>query len=165
MRQKIIKKLQAIEVEHNIDILYACESGSRAWGFASKDSDHDIRFIYIRPQNWYLQLEKYRDVLELGVDKDLLDISGWDLDKTLRLMKKSNPSLSEWLISLTVYINKGDFLNEIKQLHRQYYTNKSSYHHYYATAKNHFKQYLQSEQVKTKKILLCIAIFIFKNVD
>jgi uncharacterized protein len=82
MREVILKKLNEIEAAEDIKILYAIESGSRAWGFASPDSDYDVRFIYVRPMQEYLNLNKKRDVIELSPD-DVLDINGWDLDKTL----------------------------------------------------------------------------------
>ena len=75
MRNMIIERLKEIEQRENIRILHAVESGSRAWGFASPDSDYDVRFIYVRPRDFYLKLEKTRDVLEFPVN-DLLDING-----------------------------------------------------------------------------------------
>ena len=88
MRERIKQALQRIEEQENIEILYAVESGSRAWGFPSKDSDYDVRFLYRREKNWYLKLEKTADHLEFPIDEQL-DICGWDLDKTLRLLKKA----------------------------------------------------------------------------
>ena len=87
MRKKIQTQLRRIEEEENIKILLAVESGSRAWGFASPDSDYDVRFIYIRRMEDYLKLEKVQDVIELPMD-DVLDMNGWDLQKTLRLLYK-----------------------------------------------------------------------------
>ena len=92
--ETIIRKLHEIEKTENVRILLAVESGSRAWGFASPDSDYDVRFIYVRPKEDYLRLEKIRDVIELPLD-DVLDINGWDLQKALRLLYKSNPTLFE----------------------------------------------------------------------
>ena len=94
MEKLILSKLREIENKENVRILLAVESGSRAWGFASPDSDYDVRFIYVRNQEDYLRLEKVRDVIELPID-DVLDINGWDLQKTLRLLYKSNPTLFE----------------------------------------------------------------------
>ena len=82
MRETILSKLNEIENRENVKILLAVESGSRAWGFASPDSDYDVRFIYVRPREDYLRLEKTRDVIELPIEGEL-DINGWDLDKTL----------------------------------------------------------------------------------
>jgi predicted nucleotidyltransferase len=80
----ILARLAAIERAESVRLLYACESGSRAWGFASPDSDYDVRFLYVRPRDWYLSidLERRRDAIERPVE-GALDISGWDLRKTL----------------------------------------------------------------------------------
>lgn len=64
MRERIIELLHSIEAEHGVKVLYACESGSRAWGFASPDSDYDVRFVYVRPLEDYLSLVPVRDVIE-----------------------------------------------------------------------------------------------------
>ena len=90
----IRKRLTALESEQNIKVLLAVESGSRAWGFASANSDYDVRFIYIRNLDWYLDIaiEHKRDVIELPLDNDL-DLVGWDVRKALKLLKKSNPSI------------------------------------------------------------------------
>ena len=90
MREIIQNKLKEIEQKENIKILHCAESGSRAWGFASPDSDYDVRFVYIRPKEFYLKLEQTRDVIEWQVD-EVLDINGWDVQKALRLLYKSNP--------------------------------------------------------------------------
>ena len=89
MKEVILRKLNEIERAENVRILLAVESGSRAWGFASPDSDYDVRFIYVRPKTDYLRLEPIRDVIEYPLD-DVLDINGWDLSKVLRLLRKSN---------------------------------------------------------------------------
>lgn len=79
MRETILSKLDEIENRENVRILLAVESGSRAWGFASRDSDYDVRFIYVRPKEDYLRLEKTKDVIELPIEGEL-DINGWDLE-------------------------------------------------------------------------------------
>lgn len=108
MRKKIQTQLRRIEEEESIKILLAVESGSRAWGFASPDSDYDVRFIYIRRMEDYLKLEKVRDVIELPMD-DVLDMNGWDLQKTLRLLYKSNPTLFECFLR-QLFIRKQNLL-------------------------------------------------------
>ena len=90
MKEQIVQKLRAIEREHNVRILLAVESESRAWGIASPDSDYDVRFLYVRARDDYLRLEDMRDVIELPID-EVFDISGWDLQKTLRLLYRSEP--------------------------------------------------------------------------
>ena len=104
MLNAVLGKLSEIEAEFRVRVLYACESGSRAWGFASTDSDYDVRFIYVHPREWYLSidLEDKRDVIETSLD-GVLDISGWELRKALKLFQKSNPPLLEWLGSPIVY--------------------------------------------------------------
>ena len=95
MLERIRRELTKLEQTENIRILHCVESGSRAWGFASPDSDYDVRFIYARPLPCYLRLEKTRDVIEWQLD-ETLDINGWDLQKALRLLHGSNPTLFEW---------------------------------------------------------------------
>ncbi len=97
-QEEIIKRLQEIEINEDVRVIYACESGSRAWGFASEDSDYDVRFIYAHPKDWYLSILDQSDVIETPV-VDQLDIQGWDIRKALRLFRKSNPPLLEWLRS------------------------------------------------------------------
>lgn len=92
----ILHDLPKIEQEENVQILFACESGTRAWGFPSLDSDYDVRFVYVRPVEWYLSIEDRRDVIERPIN-NMLDINGWDLRKALQLFGKSNPPLLEWL--------------------------------------------------------------------
>ena len=107
---RITSILKEIEARHGVAILYACESGSRGWGFASQDSDYDVRFIYQNPRNWYLSIDEKRDVIELPIN-DELDINGWDLRKALRLLRKSNPALFEWLSSPIVYRQDEEFVS------------------------------------------------------
>ena len=143
------EKLREIEKTENIRILLAVESGSRAWGFASPDSDFDVRFIYKRPKEKYLQLNKQRDVIELPVD-DTWDINGWDLDKTLRLLYKSNPTLYEWINSPVCYC-KTDFSERIIPLMKEYFSAKNTIYHYLNTARSNRKIYLLGEAVRPKK--------------
>ena len=144
------KKLQEIEKEYNVTILLAVESGSRAWGFASPDSDFDVRFIYKRPKNEYLKLNTDRDVIELPVD-DTWDVNGWDLDKTLKLLFKSNPTLFEWINSPLCYY-KTDFTDKIKPVLNEYFSVKNTVYHYLNTARNNMKIYLSGEKIHPKKV-------------
>src|SRR4051794_14574214 len=100
--QRVSAALLAVEHEKDVRVLYACESGSRAWGFASRDSDYDVPFLYVHERDWYLSVDDRRDVLEYPL-RDELDVSGWELRKALRLLRKSNPPLLEWLNSPMVY--------------------------------------------------------------
>ena len=102
VREEIGSVLCDLERDHGVKILLAVESGSRAWGFPSPDSDYDVRFVYVHAMDWYLSIEPGRDVIELPIDKTL-DVSGWDLRKALHLLTKSNPALLEWLESPIIY--------------------------------------------------------------
>lgn len=132
MCETIIRKLHEIEKTENVRILLAVESGSRAWGFASPDSDYDVRFIYVRPKEDYLRLEKIRDVIELPLD-DVLDINGWDLQKALRLLYKSNPTLFEWAASPIVYMET-EFAGQFRNVMNTYFSTKKSLYHYISMA-------------------------------
>ena len=165
MHERIRERLKEIEKEHHIKILYAVESGSRAWGFASKDSDYDIRFIYVHHLHWYLRIFPERDVIEYPIDKQLLDISGWDLKKTLGLLSKSNPVLYEWLQSPIVYYEDSAFLKDLQNLATHFFRPTSTLHHYLHMAENNYKEYLQGDMVKIKKyfyvlrpVLTCLWI-------
>src|SRR5688500_5596025 len=98
MHDTVVQELGLLQQEQGIDILFAVESGSRTWGFASPDSDWDVRFVYKRPLSWYLSINERRDVLEPKYP-DPLDINGWDIQKTLFQIYRGNPALMEWLYS------------------------------------------------------------------
>jgi predicted nucleotidyltransferase len=102
MRHKVQRQLTDVERRYGVRVLYACESGSRGWGFASPDSDYDVRFLYVHPLEWYLRVDAPRDVIELPID-DELDVCGWEWRKALGLLKGANPTLIEWLDSPVVY--------------------------------------------------------------
>lgn len=149
MRELIISKLNQIENEYKVKILLAVESGSRAWGFASPDSDYDVRFIYVRPEKEYLRLEEVRDVIEVPIS-DELDINGWDLQKTLRLLHKSNPTLFEWFSSPIVYFET-EFANRFRKIMNDYFSSKKSLYHYVSMAESNYREYLKTEMVRAKK--------------
>ena len=156
MRQEIINKLKEIEKKEKVKIIYAIESGSRAWGFESMDSDYDVRFIYVRKKEDYLCLDEKSDVIELPID-EVFDISGWDIKKALRLLYKSNPSLLEWFASPIMYKEtiETSYIREVIPL---YFSQKKLYCHYKRMAKTHLK-YMNIEKVPVKKylyILRCI---------
>lgn len=108
-------RLRRLEASHGIRILYACEAGSRSWGFPSPSSDYDIRFIYVRPLKNYLKLTPPADTITLDQD-GVWDISGWDLKKCLMLLKKGNVSIVQSLYSQIVYRNHPLFLAEMRKL-------------------------------------------------
>ena len=149
MKEVILRKLNEIERAENVRILLAVESGSRAWGFASPDSDYDVRFIYVRPKTDYLRLEPIRDVIEYPLD-DVLDINGWDLSKVLRLLRKSNPTLFEWFSSPVVY-KATVFLEEFRPVMFSYFSSKRGLSHYISMACSNFRAYLTGGQVRAKK--------------
>lgn len=149
MRKKIKEQLRRIEDAENIKILLAVESGSRALGFASPDSDYDVRFVYIRSLEDYLRLDAIRDVIELPID-DVLDINGWDLQKTLRLLHKSNPTLFEWFSSPIVY-KKTEFSDKFCDLMTHYFSSKKTLYHYVSMAEGNYREYLKGDLVKAKK--------------
>src|SRR5947208_3039805 len=117
MKERIELQLDEIETRHNATILYAVESGSRAWGFASENSDYDVRFIYIRPIRDYLRIQPIRDVIELPIVDDL-DVNGWDITKALNLFRSSNPPLLEWLNSSIIYRETGELAGSLRNLAR-----------------------------------------------
>jgi len=150
IKQTILEELQRIEREEGVRILYACESGSRAWGFPSRDSDYDVRFLYIRPMEWYLSIFDKRDVIERPIS-DRLDINGWDLKKALRLFRKSNPPLLEWLQSPILYLERGSAASQIRGLASQMFSPRACMHHYLHMARGNYRTYLQGDTVKIKK--------------
>jgi predicted nucleotidyltransferase len=152
MREEILARLARIETEEAVNILYACESGSRAWGFPSADSDFDVRFLYLHPRDWYLSidLERRRDVIERPI-VDEIDLNGWDLRKALLLFWKSNPPLLERLDSPIVYRENGRTAGRIRRLAKTYYSPKACMYHYLHMAKGNYREYLKGERVWVKK--------------
>jgi predicted nucleotidyltransferase len=150
MTETILQKLLELEQNENIKILYACESGSRAWGFASPDSDFDVRFIYARPVNDYLGIIELPDNVGLPVN-EILDIGGWDIKKALKLFLKSNSTLYEWLQSPIVYQGDSTFANDLRKLMPEYFSLRAGANHYLSMAHNTLRDDLQTEQVKLKR--------------
>lgn len=149
MRKRILEELQKIEQIHNVKIIMAIESGSRAWGFASPDSDYDVRFIYVRKKEDYLKLEGMRDVIEWKLD-EVLDINGWDIRKALQLLHKSNPTIFEWCASPIVYLSTTDF-DVLKKVMPGYFSEKKALYHYWHMAQTNYREYLKGEEVRIKK--------------
>ena len=147
--KEINEKLDEIEDKENVRILHAIESGSRAWGFASPDSDYDVRFIYARRREDYLRLDEPRDVIEWQLD-DVLDINGWDLKKALKQFARGNATLFEWSGSPIVYRTTDEW-NRIREVSKQYFSEKSAVYHYYGTANSTYQEYLQGDTVRYKK--------------
>ena len=150
IQNEILKKLSASESDHGIRILHAVESGSRAWGFASPDSDYDVRFIYAHDIEWYLKLEKKRYVLELELN-DTYDINGWDIKKVFRLLQNSNPTVFEWIHSPIVYTSYPIIADITPQID-SFFSCKAGLYHYLNTAKSTYKGFIDNKsKVKLKK--------------
>ena len=149
---EIMHRLAKTEREEGVRILLAIESGSRAWGFASANSDFDVRFIYARPADWYLavDIEERRDVIEYNIIDDI-DLNGWDIRKALRLFKKSNPTFVEWLQSPFKYMEVGTFAESARQLMPLVYSCESGIYHYRSMAKTNYRSYLRADLVPIKK--------------
>ncbi len=152
IKNEILKRLRNAEKEHSVKILYACESGSRAWGFASPDSDYDVRFIYVREKDWYLSfdVESKRDVIEYPI-VDEIDCSGWDIRKALYLFTKSNGALLEWLNSPIKYIEDGSFAQNMRDISPRALNKTALCYHYSHMAKKNAQEYLLKDKVKLKK--------------
>lgn len=155
MHTRVMDKIKAIEAKHNVRIIYACESGSRAWGFASPDSDYDVRFIYVRPPEDYVGVAPARDVIEEKID-DMLDINGWDIIKAAKMLHKGNPTLLEWLSSPIVYQMDGNgqklrhFSNAVK------FKAEAAWHHYFAMGYNSLREHFSATEISPKKYFYAI---------
>ncbi len=158
----VLDALKAIEATHAVRVLFACESGSRGWGFSSPDSDYDCRFVYAHPSDWYLTVDEFtkpgqpqRDVIELPIADDL-DVSGWDLRKALRLVGKSNQALLEWLRSPIVYRQDDRARTALQAIAERFYLPAAAFHHYLSMAHSNDRGYLRGERVRTKRYLYVI---------
>lgn len=154
VRAEILCRIKDAELEHGVRVLLAIESGSRAWGFPSPNSDFDVRFIYAHPKEWYLSvgLEEQRDVIEYEITDDI-DLNGWDLRKALRLLLKSNPAFVEWMQSPIIYVQSGSFAEGARALLPTVYSCESGVYHYRSMAKSNFRPYLQADLIPLKKYL------------
>ena len=149
-RELITGELLALEKKENIKILFAVESGSRAWGFESKDSDYDVRFVYVRPLEWYMSISRRKDTLEVMINEDL-DFAGWDLNKALELLAKSNQPLGEWLNSSIVYMNRDNSISEFSELFDKYLRENALVYHYLSMASKDLETLREKKEIKLKK--------------
>jgi hypothetical protein len=156
MKDKIKRYLNQIEEEKGVEILLACETGSRAWGFPSPDSDYDVRFIYRHKRDWYLCLNEQKDTIEKMLENNQIDLSGWDLKKSLNLLWKSNPPLLERIQSPIIYIADKDFLKGVNDLAESTYSRIATMHHYLSMAKKMFSEVKDYEVVKLKKLFYAL---------
>lgn len=154
--QRIEEKLDDIERENSVRILLAVESGSRAWGFPSPDSDYDVRFLYARPRDWYLSIDARRDVIEHPIE-DLLDINGWDIRKALGLLLKANPVLSEWLCSPIRYREDRTCVQRLLGLAARVAFARPAHFHYLHLGRSAFDSKIGNcETIATKKYFYAI---------
>jgi len=151
MREQIVQTLRQTGREFGCRILFACESGSRAWGFPSPDSDFDVRFIYVHPPQWYLRLEQLPDTIDAMLPDDL-DLSGWELRKTLRLFAGCNAPLNEWLNSPEVYSAEGDFPQQLRALIPKYFKPRAVGHHYMRMAQKTLEANPLESGIRSKKL-------------
>jgi len=151
MKTTIINRLAEIESSNDIKILFACESGSRGWEFPSPDSDFDVRFIYVRPLNFYLSVQDKDDQLGFPIN-DELDIYGWDIKKVLKLIRKSNTTPFEWLQSPIIYGEQDHFKEELWTLCQSYFYRKTNINHYLGIAHSALETVVNTDEIKIKKL-------------
>lgn len=168
-RQKQIHELlHQLERENNITIIHAVESGSRAWGFPSSDSDYDIRFIYHHPQAWYISAFEKKDHIELEISDDL-DAGGWDIGKMLRLMQKGNAAALEWLYSPVVYRSHEQKTQLLKNLSAEVFNPAPVFYHYCALAKKKLSSTATRTNAKyflyALRALLCAKFIVDKAIS
>lgn len=152
VRREIEQRLDAVEASEGVRLLMAIESGSRAWGFPSPDSDYDVRFIYVRPRDWYLSLVPGRDVIEHAI-VDEIDLNGWDVRKALGLLLKSNAVVSEWMLSPISYRANDPFVCKLAALADALLEPRALAHHYANLGKAASTRWLDctSDDVPVKK--------------
>lgn len=152
IQSEIIRRIRAAEAQHGVRVLLAVESGSRAWGFESPNSDYDARFIYVHREDWYMSVDvtDKRDVIEYPI-VDEIDLNGWELRKSLRLFWKSNPAFVEWIQSPVIYVEHTSFAARVRELLAQVYSCERGAHHYISMAKTNFRGYLKADLVPLKK--------------
>ena len=155
--QQIQTRLDEVETAHGVAVLWAVESGSRAWGFPSPDSDHDCRFLYVRPLEDYLSPWRPRDVIETPLDA-VLDVGGWDLIKAVRLATASNATVAEWLQSPFIYRGDSDFATELLQLCHEVVSLAAVTRHYHHVGRSHWNRSgaQQGNTIALKKLFYAI---------
>lgn len=156
VRERVLRTLAGIERAEGVRVLFAVESGSRAWGFPSPDSDYDVRFVYARPRDAYLSIDAARDVIERPL-VDLVDCVGWDVRKALGLLSKANPALLEWLASPCVYREDGVTTDAMRRLSQFADVRGAATYHYASLAKSNWTTAIEGrDSVKLKKYFYAI---------
>lgn len=160
MINHILDIIKHIENDFNVKVLFACESGSRAWGVPALQSDFDIRFIYIHHYDWYLSIDSKRDVIEIPKNDSInipvhqqVDMTGWELTKSLRLLRKSNPPLLEWINSNIVYYNAFETIENMKGMSKPIFSPKVCMFHYLNMARGNFRDCQKDVEVNVKRYL------------
>jgi len=152
----IQERLNSIEQKHDVKIILAIESGSRAWGFASPDSDWDVRFLYVHREPWYFKVHAGRDVIETGIEQHPLgelDINGWELRKSLQLLHKSNPALMEWLQSPLIYHRDAAIMDAYDNMAKAFFKPLACFQHYLSMAITNTREFVHKDEVRLKKYL------------
>jgi predicted nucleotidyltransferase len=155
MLTEINTLLTRIEATHGVRIVYAVESGSRAWGFASPDSDYDIRFIFIRSAESYVSVHEGLESIDLPLEGEL-DAGGWDIRKAARLLGKSNGALVEWLHSPIIYRNENGFRERWQSMAAEIFSPRASSDHYRGLAKQMVLGKLRDDRVRAKDYLYAL---------
>lgn len=156
MEKRILQEIKRVEEKYGIEVLYACETGSRAWGFPSPDSDYDVRMIYKHPVNWYLSLSEKKDNVEYMSDDKEIDLTGWDIKKSLKLLHKSNASLLERIQSPIVYQQKEGFVKDYLELAERCYSPIATLYHYLKLAESSFTDVVEVEEYKLKRLFYAL---------
>jgi uncharacterized protein len=142
--------------EHNVAIGFAIESGSRAWGFPSPDSDYDCRFVFVRRAEAYLSPWQLRDVIETPLD-GLLDVAGWDLGKALKLLLKGNAVIVEWLMSPIVYDADTLLVAELRAFAERFGNRDGTARHYLHLGEKQRRTYFaDGKDVQLKKLFYAL---------
>lgn len=148
-REKIDAELDQLVNEQNLTLLLAVESGSRAWGFPSTDSDYDVRFLYLRPLDWYLSVAERADTITKPIVEGM-DLSGWDIRKALRLLAGSNMALFEWASSPVVYAADPEFMNGLRGLMEECFQPRSALNHYMGMTRKYWTAMIDAGEVRLK---------------
>lgn len=155
MRETILSRLADASAAHNVTILYACESGSRGWGFASDDSDFDVRFLYLHPLDWYLSIHARRDVIEYPISEGL-DIVGWDFRKTLQLFQRSNPRLFDWISSPIIYAPAHPIVERLWKLAPEYFSPFVYGRHYGQSMRHYMARAINGDRMHVKNFFYAV---------
>lgn len=147
IRREIVKRLEQVEIEHSVRVLYACESGSRAWNFASPDSDYDVRFLYVRRMDWYLSfdVESRRDVIEYPIVDAMTVADGISVRPSTSSLGRMAPFSSGYVVQ------RGSFAQDLRELAPTAMNARALCYHYSHMARGNAREYLFNEKVRLKK--------------